>query len=72
MCLSAAYWARLDEVIYAADRSDAAMIGFDDECLYEELALPPSTRSLPLRQCLREEGVRIMRAWQALPDRVIY
>ena len=30
-------WARLDRVVYAADRDDAAASGFDDRAFYDVL-----------------------------------
>ncbi|MET1038621.1 MAG: nucleoside deaminase [Aeromicrobium sp.] len=35
MCVSASLWARLDRVVFAADREDAARGGFDDREFYE-------------------------------------
>lgn len=35
LCLSAALWARVDRVVFAADRYDAARGGFDDLEFYE-------------------------------------
>jgi len=35
MCMGAALWARLDRVVYAADRNDAAEGGFDDREFYD-------------------------------------
>ena len=35
MCLASALWARIDRVIFAADRHDAASVGFDDAVFYE-------------------------------------
>jgi len=38
LCLSAALWARVDRVVFAADRYDAARGGFDDLKFYELFA----------------------------------
>jgi guanine deaminase len=35
MCLASALWARIDNVVFAADRHDAASVGFDDAVFYE-------------------------------------
>ena len=35
MCLASSLWARVDRVIFAADRHDAAAVGFDDAVFYE-------------------------------------
>ena len=35
LCVSSALWARLDRVVFAADRDDAARGGFDDRAFYE-------------------------------------
>lgn len=35
MCLASALWARVSRVVYAADRHDAASVGFDDALFYE-------------------------------------
>lgn len=48
LCLSAALWARVDRVVYAADRDDAARGGFDDREFYELFARDRSTWDLPV------------------------
>ena len=35
MCLASALWARVERVVFAADRHDAASVGFDDVVFYE-------------------------------------
>jgi guanine deaminase len=35
MCLSSALWARIDRIVFAADRDDAAVAGFDDRAFYD-------------------------------------
>jgi len=72
MCLGAAYWARLERIVYAGTRTDAARAGFDDEELYRELALPPATRKLPMQQILRDKAVEVFEEWKRLPGKIMY
>ncbi len=72
MCLAAAYWAKVDRIVYAATRADAAEIGFRDDNLYRELTLPIGERSLPMQQRLRAEARETFQAWTAKPDKVCY
>ncbi len=72
MCLSAAYWAHLERIYYAADATDAARIGFDDLFIAEELKRPLSERRLPMVQLSREEALQAFAEWEAKPDRVPY
>jgi guanine deaminase len=72
MCLAAAYWARVDRIVFAATRADAAAGGFDDAFLYGEIALPAEQRRLPMRQALHAEAAAVFADWLAKPDRVPY
>ena len=72
MCLAAAYWARVDRVVFAGCRADAANAGFDDEALYRELSLALAERRMPIDQILREECLPLFQEWKAKPDRVMY
>jgi tRNA(Arg) A34 adenosine deaminase TadA len=72
MCLGAIYWSRIERVVYACDRADAARAGFDDAVFYEELARPIAERALSFRQLLRDEALEGFRAWLAKPDRAPY
>lgn len=72
MCLSAAYWARLDAVVYGNARDAAAAIGFDDQFLYDEVAKPIEARSLPMRRLLAAEALEVFEAWAAKPDKIPY
>jgi len=72
MCLSAAYWARIDRVYYAATRLDAADAGFDDALLYDEMTKPIAERRLPLQQLLGEAGKQPFRLWLGNPNRRLY
>lgn len=72
MCLGAAYWSRVDRLVYAATRQDAAAIGFDDEELYQELVLPIAKRKLPMQQVMRDTAAAVMGEWKTLPGKIHY
>jgi guanine deaminase len=72
MCLSAAYWARLDEIVYAASREDAAAGGFDDALIYEELGRPVDSRRIPMRRLSPEAGAALFAEWRELEGRTPY
>jgi len=72
MCLSAAYWARISRVYYAASRKDAAEAGFLDETIYEELAREAGRRRIPCIGLGREEALAAFREWKQKPDRIPY
>ena len=72
LCLAACYWARLNRIVFAADRKDAAAVGFDDARFYEELSRPVRLRQIAMSQLLRDEAVTMMQRWNALPDKTRY
>lgn len=72
MCLAAAFWARVDRLVYAATRDDAARAGFDDAFIYDQVPLAPDARSLRMDQLLGAEAVTVFDEWLAKPDRVPY
>lgn len=72
MCLSAIYWARLDRLVYAATRQDAAGAGFDDEFIYKEIPLANSQRSLECNHFSLEEGCVPFEIWNSKSDKTEY
>jgi tRNA(Arg) A34 adenosine deaminase TadA len=72
MCLGAIYWARLDRVVYAATRTDAANAGFDDDHIYQEMGKAPGDRRIPMEQRLEEAAQRPFEAWLNYDERVEY
>ncbi len=72
LCLSAALWARVDRVIFAADRDDAAVAGFDDRAFYELFGTPRAQWPLSVEQISGEGSTAPFRAWTARPNRVEY
>ncbi|WP_300798150.1 nucleoside deaminase [uncultured Alistipes sp.] len=72
MCLGAIYWAHLDKLYYGNDKHDAALIGFDDAFIYEELDLEPSQRRLHAQELLPEEAFGAFQQWMDKSDKVEY
>lgn len=62
MCLMTSKWANIETIYFAADRKDAARIGFKDDDLYA--LLKPSVYAVQIPEC-REEAVEIMRQWHS-------
>jgi len=72
MCLGAIYWARLDRIVYACTREDAASINFDDDFIYQEIILPLEQRKIPAYQCGRDKGLEVFKFWKNKDDKVEY
>lgn len=72
MCLGAIYWARPAKVFYGCTHADAAAIGFDDHFIYEEIAKPIHTRSIPTQLLLRDEALAAFEMWAAKADKIEY
>jgi tRNA(Arg) A34 adenosine deaminase TadA len=72
MCLGAAYWARLDRVVFANTRRDAEAIGFSDAFIYAELDRPVSRRQLPLLRLADAAAAAAFREWREKPGKTPY
>jgi guanine deaminase len=72
MCLSAIYWARLNNVYYGNTRQDAAKINFDDDFIYREVALPIGKRTRKLKQFLRNDALKAFAEWERKTDKILY
>ncbi len=72
MCLGAIYWARLDKIYFAANRVDAAKIGFDDNFFYEEIAKESNLRQIKMLECMREDSLLVFNNWEKNQDKVRY
>ncbi len=72
LCIAAALWARVDRVVYAADRDDAARAGFDDRAFYELFETPRHEWPVPVAQNRVDSAVTPFEAWLADTDRVEY
>ncbi len=72
MCLGAIYWARIKAVYYANTRHDAAGIGFDDEFIYREMAMPLSERTVKMTHLPSEEALFVFEKWAQKDNRIEY
>ena len=72
MCLSAIYWARINNVYYANTRSDAQKIDFDDSLIYEELNKNIKDRKISMHQIMRDEALKAFEMWDKKVDKVKY
>lgn len=72
MCLSAAYWARIERIVFANSRSEAAAVGFCDDLLYEELGRHFSARSIVMEHRHLPGALTPLENWAANPNRVPY
>lgn len=64
MCIGAIYWARPKAVYYAGTKEDAAKVGFDDQFIYEQIALPMEERTISMMQIPLEQNTLPFSIWK--------
>ena len=72
LCLSAALWARVDRVVFAADRHDAARGGFDDREFYDLFSKARELWHLPIDSVRVPQSPAPFDAWLANEARTDY
>jgi tRNA(Arg) A34 adenosine deaminase TadA len=72
MCLAALYWAGVKAIYFAADRNDAAGIGFADNFIYQEFAKEPAARQITMHQLMRTEALHGFQLWEDLEVKIPY
>ena len=72
MCLGAIYWARIARFFYGNTRSDAAVIGFDDSLIYDEVGKVPERRSVPSTRLLPDEAAVAFAEWMRSNNKAPY
>jgi len=72
MCLGAIYWARPEQVFFAATREDAARIGFDDQFIYGEIEKPIAERQMKIVNLMRGEALVVFQNWANKTDKTEY
>lgn len=76
MCLSAAYWSRLDTIYYANSYQQAKSAGFDDQFIINQLALPHQQKTIHISQIQETEvlnkAAEIFTMWNIKSDKIRY
>lgn len=72
LCLTASLWSRIDRIVYAADRHDAAAAGFDDRRFHDLMAVRQADLPLRLERLQVPDTGAPFAAWMHKPDRVPY
>ncbi len=72
MCMASALWARIERIVYAADRHDAARGGFDDLAFYELFARDRATWTTRVEPLAVDGRTAPFDAWRAAADRIAY
>ncbi|GHD12437.1 nucleoside deaminase [Zhihengliuella salsuginis] len=77
MCLASALWARVGDVVFAADHHDAASVGFDDAVFYDYFENADRDRLMPVRKLERPatgtlDVLQPFNTWNSLETRIDY
>ncbi len=72
MCLGAIYWARISQMYYGNNKTDAKEIGFDDSFIYDEIALSPLNRKLASEALLSKEALQAFKLWNETENKTEY
>ena len=72
MCLSAIYWADIRRLCYSAGRVEAEKVGFMDSHLYDEIALPATSREIITSQLFMEKMETLLEEWNGMEGKVLY
>ena len=72
MCLAAAYWTRIERVVFANSRAEAAAIGFCDDDLYSELNRHFEARRMVMEHRPMPDALVPLQRWASNPDRTPY
>ena len=72
MCLSAIYWAHIEAVYFVNTKEEAALTGFDDHFIYEEIEKPIEARKLIMKQIHVPLGHEPFEVWNNLESKKPY
>ncbi len=72
MCFSAIHWAKMKTLYFAANRYDAAAIGFDDQYIYDVIEGKATKEQVTIVKIDREEALGPFQEWDKMMGKVEY
>ncbi len=76
MCLSAIYWAHIEQVFFANTYKQATDIGFDDQFIFKELNLDHKDKQIAITRVkdktVLNNAFEVFTHWQKIPSKIIY
>ncbi|MBU0586371.1 nucleoside deaminase [Candidatus Micrarchaeota archaeon] len=67
MCFSAAHWANVKEVVYAATIEDAESLGFRELRIHNKDFSKKGSKIKLVPEILRKEAIKVMKKWKGKP-----
>ena len=72
MCFSAIHWAKMKTLYFAANRNDAAKIGFDDQYIYDVIEGKDVPEQVNVIKIDRDEAMGPFQEWDQKMNKVEY
>ncbi len=72
MCFSAIHWAKMKTLYFAANRNDAAKIGFDDQYIYDVIEGKDVPEQVNIIKIDRDEALGPFQEWDKKMNKVEY
>ena len=72
MCLGAIYWARPNKLYFAASKTDAANVGFDDSFIYEEIDKNFNERKITTVKIEHKNSLNPFKQWTESESKTEY
>ncbi|KFZ26801.1 MAG: Guanine deaminase [Candidatus Izimaplasma bacterium HR2] len=72
MCFSAIHWAKMKTLYFAANRYDAAKIGFDDQYIYDVIEGKATKEQVTIVKIDRDEAMGPFEEWDQKMNKVEY
>lgn len=72
MCFAAIHWAKIRKLFFGCTQKDAAMIGFDDEFIYDVIKGKSVEKQVNVEMIDREECLKVFKIWEEKEDKRAY